>query len=74
MVLGPAILVFALIKNVDDSYSGWASYVGVVIGALITWGAWMLWNEKPAEEGPVDTASASAPAPPNAPDAPLKDE
>jgi hypothetical protein len=49
IVLAPAILALSLIKNIDDSHSGWASYVGIILGALITWGAWLLYNERPAE-------------------------
>jgi hypothetical protein len=38
-----AFLIFALavIKNLTDDYSTWASYVGVVLAALIAVGAWM---------------------------------
>jgi hypothetical protein len=38
-----AFLIFALavIKNLVDDYSTWASYVGVVLAALIAVGAWM---------------------------------
>jgi hypothetical protein len=61
ITLGPAILVVGLIKNIDDAHSGWAAYVGIVLGALITWGAWMVWNEKPAEETAAPVASASTP-------------
>jgi hypothetical protein len=50
IILAPAILVFAVIKNIDDSHSGWASYAGIVLAALITYGAWLGWKEKPGKE------------------------
>jgi hypothetical protein len=40
-VLAFLILALALIKNLTDDYSTWASYVGVVLAALIAVGAWM---------------------------------
>jgi hypothetical protein len=47
ITLAPAILVFALIKNIADANSGWASYVGVALAGLITYGAWLMWKEPP---------------------------
>ncbi len=47
IVLAPALLVLSLIKNIDDDNSGWASYVGILLAAVITYGAWLLWNEPP---------------------------
>lgn len=40
-VLAFLIFAIALIKNLTDDYSTWASYVGVVLAALIAVGAWM---------------------------------
>jgi hypothetical protein len=40
-VLAFLIFALALIKNLTDDYSTWASYVGVVLAALIAVGAWM---------------------------------
>jgi hypothetical protein len=40
-VLAFLIFAIALIKNLTDDYSTWASYVGVVLAALIAAGAWM---------------------------------
>jgi len=65
IVVAPAILISALIKNLDDDYSGWASYVGIVIAAAITYGAWMMWNEKSMPE--AASAGGSAPPAPPAP-------
>jgi len=43
--LAAAILVCALLKNLVDDYSAWASYVGVVLAAAITYGAWLVFQE-----------------------------
>jgi hypothetical protein len=40
-VLAFLIFALALIKNLTDDYSTWASYVGVVLAALIAVGAWL---------------------------------
>lgn len=40
-VLAFAILIIAVLKNLTDDYSTWASYVGVALAALIAVGAWM---------------------------------
>ena len=70
MILAPAILVFAVIKNIDDKYSGWASYVGIVLAALITLAAWMVWKEKPVEPTPAELPPAPTASPPPAAPAP----
>ena len=40
-VLGVLIAVLAVVKNVTDNYSTWASYVGVVLAILVAVGAWL---------------------------------
>jgi hypothetical protein len=40
-VLAFLIFILALVKNLTDNYSTWASYVGVVLAALIAVGAWL---------------------------------
>jgi hypothetical protein len=40
-VLAFLIALLAIIKNLTDDYSTWASYVGVVLAILIAVGAWM---------------------------------
>ena len=35
------IFIIALLKNLTDNYSTWASYVGVVLAVVIAVGAWM---------------------------------
>ena len=87
-VLAFLIFVLALLKNLTDDYSTWASYVGVVLAFLIAAGAWMeiqaaggmehVRSQIPSSSG--DTASeataaapaAAPPAPPAAPAAPAE--
>jgi hypothetical protein len=82
-VLAFLIFALALIKNLTDDYSTWASYVGVVLAALIAVGAWMeiqaaggvesLRTEATSFGGSGGTASATpgtAEPPPPAPSAP----
>jgi hypothetical protein len=40
-VLGVLIAVLAILKNLTDDYSTWASYVGVVLAILVAVGAWL---------------------------------
>jgi hypothetical protein len=40
-VLGVLIAVLAILKNLTDNYSTWASYVGVVLAILVAVGAWL---------------------------------
>jgi hypothetical protein len=67
ITLAPAILVFALIKNIADANSGWASYVGVALAGLITYGAWLMWKEPPpgapVTPGPASPLPGSQPEP-----------
>jgi hypothetical protein len=84
-VLAFLIFALALIKNLTDDYSTWASYVGVVLAALIAVGAWMevqaaggvesLKSEATSYGGSGGAATATAPGgppetPPPAPAAP----
>jgi len=41
LVLGVLIFLFALIKNLADDYSAWPSYVGVILAAVVAYGAWL---------------------------------
>jgi hypothetical protein len=41
VVLGVLIFIIALLKNLIDDYSTWASYVGVGLAFLIAVGAWL---------------------------------
>ena len=41
VVLGVLIFIIALLKNLTDDYSTWASYVGVGLAFLVAVGAWL---------------------------------
>lgn len=45
LALGVGILVFAVLKNLTDDFSAWASYVGIVIAAVVALGAWRVFGE-----------------------------
>jgi hypothetical protein len=76
LALGVLILVFALAKNLDDSYSAWGSYVGIVLAAAVAYGAWLtfqLSGEALPSMGGAGSAgtSSDSPAPePETPEAP----
>ena len=76
IVAGVAGLIFlcALLKNLIDDFSAWASYVGIVLAALVAIGAWL----RMQEGGEVAATPAAAPPPPMepepAPPAPPSDE
>ncbi len=42
---GVAVLVITVVKNVLDADSAWASYLGVVLAALVALGAYETWAE-----------------------------
>ena len=42
LALGVLIPVFALIKAISDSYVHWPAWVGVILGAVIAYGAWQV--------------------------------
>jgi hypothetical protein len=45
LALGALILLFAVLKNLIDDYSAWASYVGIVLAAAVAAGAWLSFQE-----------------------------
>ena len=71
-VLGVLIAVLAILKNLTDNYSTWASYVGVVLAILVAVGAWLevqdaggmehLRSEASSFGGSGGTAATAAPA------------
>ncbi len=79
-VLGVLIAVLAILKNLTDDYSTWASYVGVVLAILVAVGAWMevqeaggvehLKTEASSFGGSGGAAAAAAPSPAPPPAAP----
>ena len=42
LALGVLIPVFALIKAISDSYVHWPAWAGVILGAVIAYGAWQV--------------------------------
>jgi protein-S-isoprenylcysteine O-methyltransferase Ste14 len=60
VLLGGLIFAFALIKNLTNDYSTWASYVGVGLALLIFGGAWMELRAA-ADRPSSSTDSASKP-------------
>ena len=80
-VLAFLIFAIAVIKSLVDDYSGWASWVGVILGLVIAVGAWMQIQESGGLETlkteatsmmPASAQSSGAPAaaPPPPPAAP----
>jgi hypothetical protein len=57
--LGVVIVLFAVLKNLTDDFSAWASYVGIVLAAAVAVGAWLLFQE--SGEALPKRAPASAP-------------
>ena len=62
LALGGLIVLFALIKTLNDSYSAWGSYVGIVLGAAIAYGAWLTFQESGESLPRVAAATAGAPS------------
>jgi hypothetical protein len=74
LVLGGVILLFALIKWLDDEFSAWPSVVGILLAAGIVAGAWLLFQESGAalpsygsSTTPAPPPAATTPAPPPPP-------
>jgi hypothetical protein len=62
LAVGGLIVLFALLKTVTESYSAWPSYVGIVLGAGIAYGAWLAFQESGESLPRVATATAGMPA------------
>jgi hypothetical protein len=62
LALGGLIVLFALIKTLNDSYSAWPSYVGIVLGAGVAYGAWLTFQASGESLPRVAAATAGAPA------------
>jgi hypothetical protein len=79
-VLGVLVFVFALLKNLTDDYSAWASYVGLVLAALVAVGSVKTFQESgeampsmpqmAKSDSPAPASTSSAPAAPAAPSTP----
>ena len=63
--VGALIFLCALLKNLIDDYSAWASYVGIALAALVAIGGWLRMQEGTA----VTAAPAPAPTEPETPPA-----
>lgn len=59
--LAGLVLAFAVLKNLIDDYSAWASYVGIVLAGAVAFGAWLRLQEPEVGAAPVPPA---APEPP----------
>ena len=68
-VLAGIVFVFAVLKNLIDDYSAWASYVGVVLAAGVAVGAWMRMQEADVAATSAEPAAAPPPSPPPPPPA-----
>ena len=71
LALGGLIFLFALLKTLTESYRGWASWVGIILGAILAVGAWFVFQD--SGESLPKVAKAGAPAPP-APAPPVEPE
>ncbi len=43
--LGALIPLFALIKAISDSYVHWPAWIGVILGGVVAYGAWLVFSE-----------------------------
>jgi hypothetical protein len=62
-IVGGLIFLFALIKNLVDDYSAWASYVGLVLAAGVAVGGWLRMQEGGDTAVRPATPAASPPPP-----------
>jgi hypothetical protein len=61
--LAGVVFVFAVLKNLIDDYSAWASYVGIVLAAAVAFGAWMRLQEPDVAAASVPPAAPEPPPP-----------
>ncbi len=75
LALGALILLFAVIKVLSDDAVHWPAYIGIVLAAVLGYGAWLLFQDS-GESLPSmqtgggsanTTANTTAPPPPAAP-------
>lgn len=67
LVLSVVVVVFAFIKAVSDSYTHWPAWAGVVLGAVMTYGAWLVYSESGESMPSFGGSSSSGSTPPSAP-------
>jgi hypothetical protein len=58
--LGLVVFLCALLKNLTDDYSAWASYVGLILAALVAVGAFMAFQESGESLPQMPTRTAAA--------------
>jgi len=63
LVLGVLIVAFALIKNLTDDYSTLWSYIGIVLAAIVAYGAWLVYQSSGDSLPSKGSSSASSPTP-----------
>lgn len=61
--LAGVVLVSAVLKNLIDDYSAWASYVGIVLAGAVAFGAWLRLQEPEVAAAPVPPAAPEPPPP-----------
>jgi hypothetical protein len=62
LALGALIALFAILKTVTESYRGWASYVGIILGIAIAAGAWFVFQDSGETLPRMATAPTQPPA------------
>ena len=60
LALGGVILVCALLKNLTDDYSAWASYLGILLAAGVAYGAWLTFQESGEKLPEFSTGTTNA--------------
>lgn len=64
LVLGGLILLFAVIKIISDDFVHWPAYVGIVLAAVVTYGAWRNFQESGESLPTMPRAATATPAGP----------
>ena len=62
--LAAVILLFAVLKTITESFSAWASYIGIVLAAVVAFGAWQAFQESGESLPRLATAAPAAPPEP----------
>ena len=70
LVLGVLIVAFALIKNLTDDYSTLWSYIGIVLAAIVAYGAWLVYQSSGEPMPGMGSSRASSPPPSPPPSSP----
>jgi len=68
--LSVLILVFAFLKALTDDAVHWPAWVGVVLAAVITYGAWLIYSasgESVSSVGSTGGGGGASPPPPSSP-------